>query len=238
LCGIILVPATVGWVAAWREDFRKYIARSDLPAMIIHDDDDDDDHSLPADVTSRRQAKLLKGVEVIEIKGAFSACLGRMRRRLTMKLWSSFRRPQDVRFSKSANNHGKVIWFARRRQFGAAQIGMAAAQFLPVPVCLQGSRISYLTRYENEKGTNPEELIATAHAGCFAMTTAFILQVAAYMLTEIEVEAAVTIEPEGEGFRISRSALTLRAQVPNLDQAAFAQNGQWRREELPGFQDP
>jgi hypothetical protein len=46
LCGIILVPATVGCVAEWREDFRKYIARSDLPAMIIHDDDDD--HILPA----------------------------------------------------------------------------------------------------------------------------------------------------------------------------------------------
>jgi osmotically inducible protein OsmC len=40
--------------------------------------------------------------------------------------------------------------------------------------------------------------------------------------TELDVEAAVTIEPEGEGFRISQSALTLRAQVPNLDQAAFA----------------
>jgi non-heme chloroperoxidase len=74
LCGIILVPATVGCVAAWREDFRKYIARSDLPAMIIHDDDD---HILPADVTSRRQTKLIKGVEFIEIKGAFTACLGR-----------------------------------------------------------------------------------------------------------------------------------------------------------------
>jgi hypothetical protein len=45
LCGIILVPATAGCVAAWREDFRKYIAHSDLPAMIIHDDND---HMLPA----------------------------------------------------------------------------------------------------------------------------------------------------------------------------------------------
>jgi lipoyl-dependent peroxiredoxin len=66
-------------------------------------------------------------------------------------------------------------------------------------------------------------LIAAVHAGCIAMTTAFILQGAAYMPTEIEVEAAVTIGPEGEGFRINRSALTLRAQAPNLDQAAFAQ---------------
>ena len=54
------------------------------------------------------------------------------------------------------------------------------------------------------------------------MALAFQLQGAGYTPTELIVEAAVTIEPEGEGFRISRSALTLHAQVPNLDQAAFA----------------
>jgi lipoyl-dependent peroxiredoxin len=54
------------------------------------------------------------------------------------------------------------------------------------------------------------------------MTLAFVLQGAAYSPTEIDVEAAVTIEPEGQGFRISRSALTLHAQVPNLDEATFA----------------
>ena len=87
---------------------------------------------------------------------------------------------------------------------------------------LTGTPYSFRTRFENEKGTNPEELIAAAHAGCFSMTLAFVLQGAGYTPTELNVEAAVTIEPEGEGFRISRSALTLRAQVPNLDQAAFA----------------
>ena len=88
---------------------------------------------------------------------------------------------------------------------------------------LTGTPYSFRTRFENEKGTNPEELIAAAHAGCFSMTLAFVLQGAGYTPTELNVEAAVTIEPEGEGFRISRSALTLRAQVPNLEQAAFAQ---------------
>ena len=87
---------------------------------------------------------------------------------------------------------------------------------------LTGTPYSFRTRFENEKGTNPEELIAAAHAGCFSMTLAFVLQGAAYTPTELNVEAAVTIEPEGEGFRISRSALTLCAQVLNLDQAAFA----------------
>jgi lipoyl-dependent peroxiredoxin len=55
------------------------------------------------------------------------------------------------------------------------------------------------------------------------MTLAFVLQGAGYTPTQLDVDAAVTIEPEGQGFRISRSALTLRARIPNLDQAAFAQ---------------
>src|SRR5436305_5586309 len=81
---------------------------------------------------------------------------------------------------------------------------------------------SFKTRFENEKGTNPEELLAAAHAGCFTMALAFRLQGAGYTPTELNTEAAVTLEPEGQGFRISRSALTLHAQVPNLDEAEFA----------------
>jgi lipoyl-dependent peroxiredoxin len=77
---------------------------------------------------------------------------------------------------------------------------------------------SFRTRFENEKGTNPEQLIAAAHAECFSMTLAG----AAYSPTEIDVAAAVTIEQEGERFCISRSSLTLQAQVPNLDEATFA----------------
>ena len=58
--------ATLACVDAWLEDFRKDISRNDLPTMIIHGDDD---RILPADVTSRRQAKLIPGVKFIEIKG-------------------------------------------------------------------------------------------------------------------------------------------------------------------------
>ena len=81
---------------------------------------------------------------------------------------------------------------------------------------------SFKTRFESERGTNPEELIAAAHAGCFTMALAFGLQSAGFTPTELATEAAVTLEQEGQGFRISRSALTLRAKVPNLDEAAFA----------------
>ena len=81
---------------------------------------------------------------------------------------------------------------------------------------------SFKTRFENEKGTNPEELIAAAHAGCFTMALAFGLQLAGFKPTELSTEAAVTLEPEGKGFHISKSALTLRGKVPSLDDAEFA----------------
>jgi osmotically inducible protein OsmC len=82
---------------------------------------------------------------------------------------------------------------------------------------------SFRTRFESEKGTNPEELIAAAHAGCFTMALAFQLQSAGYTPAELSTEAAVSLEAEGSGFRIVRSALTLRASVPNLTEAIFAQ---------------
>jgi lipoyl-dependent peroxiredoxin len=86
---------------------------------------------------------------------------------------------------------------------------------------LDNTPYSFKTRFENEKGTNPEELIAAAHAGCFTMALAFQLQGAGFTPTELVTDAAVSLDPEGQGFRISRSALTLRAKVPNLDQATF-----------------
>ena len=87
---------------------------------------------------------------------------------------------------------------------------------------LDSTPYSFKTRFESEKGTNPEELIAAAHAGCFTMALAFGLQAAGFNPAELSTEAAVTLDPDGQGFRISRSALTLRGTVPNLDEAAFA----------------
>jgi osmotically inducible protein OsmC len=86
---------------------------------------------------------------------------------------------------------------------------------------LKETPYSYKTRFENAAGTNPEELIAAAHAGCFTMALAFQLQARGYEPTELTTEAAVTLEAEGEGFRISRSDLNLRAEVPGLDEATF-----------------
>jgi len=87
---------------------------------------------------------------------------------------------------------------------------------------LKDTQYSFATRFENGAGTNPEELIAAAHAGCFTMALAFGLQLAGFTPDELSTEAAVSLEPEGKGFKISKSALTLRAKVPNLDDAGFA----------------
>ncbi len=80
---------------------------------------------------------------------------------------------------------------------------------------------SFKTRFESEPGTNPEELIAAAHAGCFTMALAFQLQTAGFTPEELTTEAAVSLVPDGGGFKIERSALTLRARVPGLDKAKF-----------------
>ena len=87
---------------------------------------------------------------------------------------------------------------------------------------LAATPYSFKTRFENERGTNPEELIAAAHAGCFTMALAFQLERAGLSPTELATEAAVTLEPEGQGFKISRSALTLRGEVPGIDAESFA----------------
>jgi osmotically inducible protein OsmC len=65
-------------------------------------------------------------------------------------------------------------------------------------------------------------MIAAAHAGCF-MALAFGLQGAGFTTTQLSTEEAVTLEPEGQGFSISRLALTLRAKAPNLDETKFPQ---------------
>src|SRR6204780_4337618 len=108
----------------------------------------------------------------------------------------------------------KAVWHGTGRD-GTGQLSSDSGVLAETPY-------SYKTRFENEKGTNPEELIAAAHAGCFTMALAFRLQAAGFTPTELNTEAAGPPEPEGQGFRISRSALTLRADVPNLDQATFA----------------
>ncbi len=86
---------------------------------------------------------------------------------------------------------------------------------------LSSTPYGFNTRFGDTKGTNPEELIADAHAGCFSMALAFALTGAGFTPTRIATSAAVTIEPEGAGFKISKSALKLEAAVPNITRDQF-----------------
>ncbi|MNJ98489.1 Peroxiredoxin OsmC [compost metagenome] len=86
---------------------------------------------------------------------------------------------------------------------------------------LKSSPYSFGTRFEESPGTNPEELIAAAHAGCFSMALAGELNKQGFTPDVLDVSAEVSIDKKGEGFEISTSHLKLKAQVPGIDQNAF-----------------
>lgn len=86
---------------------------------------------------------------------------------------------------------------------------------------LSKTQYSFSTRFENGAGTNPEELIAAAHAGCFTMALSAQLGNAGFTPQSLETTAAVTLEKLEAGFTITKVHLDVTAVVPGADQAAF-----------------
>ncbi|MFZ0820114.1 MAG: OsmC family protein [Candidatus Acidiferrales bacterium] len=86
---------------------------------------------------------------------------------------------------------------------------------------LSSTQYSFATRFENGKGTNPEELIAAAHAGCFTMALSAQLSGAGFTPESIETSAAVTLDKLEAGWTITKVHLDVTARVPGADQAAF-----------------
>ena len=84
-----------------------------------------------------------------------------------------------------------------------------------------GGDYSFRTRFEGEKGTNPEELIAAAHAACLSMALSAGLEAAKTPPKRISTTAACTIEKVGDGFKITRMKLDCTARVPGADRDAF-----------------
>ena len=80
---------------------------------------------------------------------------------------------------------------------------------------------SFSSRFEEGTGTNPEELIGAAHAGCFSMALSLILEQAGFVPTSVETTATVHLERADSGFEISRVVLDCTATVPGLADAAF-----------------
>jgi lipoyl-dependent peroxiredoxin len=80
---------------------------------------------------------------------------------------------------------------------------------------------SFATRFESAKGTNPEELIAAAHASCLSMALSAGLEAAKTPATRISTKASCTIDKVGDGFKITKMRLEVRGEVPGLDEAGF-----------------
>ena len=86
---------------------------------------------------------------------------------------------------------------------------------------LSDTPYSFSTRFEGVKGTNPEELVAAAHAGCFTMALSAELGKAGLVATSLRTTATVTMEKNAAGFSVTSSHLELVARVPGASQAAF-----------------
>jgi osmotically inducible protein OsmC len=80
---------------------------------------------------------------------------------------------------------------------------------------------SFASRFENGTGTNPEELIGAAHAGCFSMALSGMLGRGGFAPKKIQTQAKVHIEKVGEGFKITKIELHLEAEIPGIDRAKF-----------------
>jgi lipoyl-dependent peroxiredoxin len=86
---------------------------------------------------------------------------------------------------------------------------------------MSGQPYGFASRFEGKPGTNPEELIGAAHAGCFTMALSLILEQAGFKADEMNTKAEITLEKQGDGFAITKSHLTLRARIPGIDAAKF-----------------
>ncbi len=94
-------------------------------------------------------------------------------------------------------------------------------------------KYSFASRFEEGGGTNPEELIAAAHAGCFSMALSVALGKAGFTPEKISTEASVRLEKVGDAFSITRIDLTTVGQVPNIDEAQFKTIAEAAKENCP-----
>ena len=94
-------------------------------------------------------------------------------------------------------------------------------------------RYSFLSRFDSAPGTNPEELIGAAHAGCFSMALSGLLGQKGHPPKRIETEADVTIVKVGEGFKITDIALKTVAEVPGIEEAEFLELAETAKKTCP-----
>ena len=98
---------------------------------------------------------------------------------------------------------------------------------------LAATTYNFGMRFENEKGTNPEELVAAAHSACFSMALSLFLGNANMKADSIETTATVTLEQVGDGFSVTSSHLDTTVRIPNADRAAFEQAAEGAKSGCP-----
>ncbi len=99
---------------------------------------------------------------------------------------------------------------------------------------LRATPYGFGSRFENDtQGTNPEELLAAAHAACFSMAFAFAAEKAGFPTKEVNTQAKVRLAKDGDGFKIDRIMLTLDASVPGIDEAKFQELAQGAKQNCP-----
>src|SRR5881409_694994 len=111
-----------------------------------------------------------------------------------------------------AKRTASAVWEGTLRE-GKGRVKLGSGAF--------EGQYSFASRFEEGTGTNPEELLAAAHAGCFSMALAASLGRAGHDPTTVETTAKVHLERTDEGFRIKRIDLTTKASVPGIDDAKF-----------------
>jgi len=98
---------------------------------------------------------------------------------------------------------------------------------------LSNAQYSFKTRFENGIGTNPEELLAAAHAGCFSMALSLFLEQAGLKADSINTTCTITLDREGEGFAIKKSHLQLTAKIPGASNEAFQKAADGAKQNCP-----
>jgi osmotically inducible protein OsmC len=111
------------------------------------------------------------------------------------------------------NRHGSAAWQGGIKD-GKGAISTESGALKAYPY-------GFASRFEGKPGTNPEELIAAAHAGCFTMALSLILGQAKLTAEQMDTSAAVTLEQVEGGYAITKVHLTLKAKIPGADQATF-----------------
>jgi len=120
--------------------------------------------------------------------------------------------------------HAYAVWQGRLRD-GKGKVKLGSGAF--------EGQYSFAARFEEGTGTNPEELIGAAHAGCFSMALSVGLEKAGFPPQEISTEAKVHLDKVGDGFKITTVELATKVKAPGIDEATFREAAEGAKKGCP-----